>query len=154
LDDVQLSNLISGLSTEPVHVGSADRTLARLLGCRRGAAIFLSNYNYTKIKLKHPNASFEFLVRIPSILRNGFVFKGNTAAFTGFCLIEVISGKLVAGQVVVKRSTPSELFVATAFPIKLKEARRIYRKAKGRKEVLRDQTDELAQRELRYASSP
>lgn len=154
MDDVALTNYLAGLTRGPVEAGRLNRALARVLGVAPGTPIWLSDYSWTKIKIKHPEIGFREYVKLPLFLSDGFVVRGGRRRP---CLeiyyFDPSEGALTAAKLVLKATSKGEVYVSTLFKLDRLEVRRLYRRAVENGTLVRDLKNELT-RQLLAAPVP
>jgi len=115
--------------------------------------VLLSDYNLTKTKYRHPKIDFQDYIRLPEILSVGFVVPGNRNRSVEICHIDISAKDYKLWAICLKVTQGEEVFMTMFHRFRLKEARRIYRRAQRRGELIRDHQNKLARRILQRASS-
>ena len=152
MDDVQLANYVAGIDPGPVEAGRVDRNIATILGVKAGTIVWLSEYTLTKTGFRHPEIDFSDYQKIPEILTSGFAAPGNKKRTVDMCHIDTASGDFKLWRVCLKATRQDEVFVTLFHRVDMKEARRLYRRARKKGRLLRDHKTALARRILRHAS--
>ena len=153
LDDVQLANYVAGIDPGPVEAGRISRDIAEYLGVPEGSVILLSDYNLTKTKFRHKEIDFQDYIKLPDILAEGFVIPGNRNRSVEICHLDVSTSDYRFWALCLKVTREEEVFMTMFHRFNLKEARRLYRRAQRRDELIRDHQNELARRILRRTRS-
>jgi hypothetical protein len=152
LDDVQLANYVAGIDPGPVHAGRVDQKIASVLCVKAGTIVWLSDYTLTKTKYRHPEIDFADYRKIPEILSSGFAVAGKKKRTIELCHIDTGSSDFKLWRVILKTTSRNEVFVTLFHRLDMKEARRLYRRARKKGALLRDHKNELARRTLHRAS--
>jgi len=153
LDDVQLANYLAGVDPGPVIAGKVGSELAKYLDIPRGSFVLLSDYNLTKNRFRHPEMDFQDFLRLPEIIDDGFVVPGNKRRSLEITHLVSENGRYHFWSLSLKATRTGELFATMFRKSKLKEARRVYRRALKQSKLIRDHKNELARRILRRASA-
>src|SRR5262245_6092548 len=125
------ANYIAGTYFGHVEAGRSDRRCAELLGLQTGVEIWFSNYTLLKLRQRHGEINFSHYGHLPSILLHGFLARGRKPNFLDFWWIDDRGAQPGAFFVVIKATKSGEGFIGTFHRISLKEARRLYRRAKA-----------------------
>jgi hypothetical protein len=144
LDDVALANYFAGVSPGPVDGGKLSPELSSALGVLPGTRILLSDYNLTKIRIKHQDIGFRELCQLPLILAQGFVIRGERRRSIESCYFNPAGTYLVAAKVALKATHAGEVYLTTFHRLSVPELRRMHRRAVKRGALIRDLKSELA----------
>jgi hypothetical protein len=140
MDDVALADYVAGVHRGPVEAGRLDAECARLLGVPCSTAIWFSDYTFIKLEAKHGEINFSHYRHMPSILLDGFLARGRDQRLLDFWWVRSDGGF----SVVLKATSKNEVFVTTFHPIHLKEARRLFRRAREQGRLIRVQRAALS----------
>ncbi len=139
MDDVALANYIAGAAFDHVEAGRLDYRCAVLLGVEVGVEIWFSDYTLLKLRQRHGDINFSHYRHMPSVLLHGFLAHGRDTRFLDLWWIDQTGPEPLALLVVLKATKKGEVFVETFHRIHMKEARRLYRKAKRERRLIREQ---------------
>jgi hypothetical protein len=137
MDDVGLADYIAGITSGPVEAGRVDAQCSRFLRVPCGTVIWFSNYTFIKLEAKHGEINFSHYRHMPSILLHGFLATGRKPRLLDLWWVQPDGGF----SVVLKATSKNEVFVTTFHPIHLKEARRLFRRARDQGRLIRVQRD-------------
>lgn len=153
MDVVRLANYLAGLDPGPIEAWRLDIKIARILRVKPGTIAWLSAYTLTKTRYRHPEINYSDFQMIPEILALGFATPGNKERSVDLCHLDTTeAAKFKLWRVCLKATHTDEVFISMFHRSNLKEARRLYRRAKKRNALLRDHKREMARRLLRHAS--
>lgn len=153
MDDVRLANYVAGLDPGPIEAWRVDRGIASVLEVTPGTIVWLSDYTLTKTRFRHSEINYADYQKMPEILSSGFAIPGNKNRTVELCHIDTSSAENFSlWRVCLKATHRGEVFVTLFHRLHMKEARRLYRRARRRGVLIRDHKDELARRVLRHAS--
>jgi len=127
--------------------------VAKHLNVAEGTPIFLSDYNLTKTKFKHPEITFQDYRELPQILERGFAAYGHKKRSVQIVFLDASATKYRLWSVSLKATRDSRVFLTMIHTYNIKDARRVYRRATKRGELIRDHQGQLARHELQRASS-
>jgi hypothetical protein len=139
MDDVALANYVAGSSFDPVEAGRVDYLCAKLLGVEPCVQIWFSDYTLLKLRQRHGDINFQHYHHMPSILLQGFLAKGRTERVLELWWVWGFGSAAIAFFVVLKATHKGEVFVATFHRIHLREARRLWKRAKRDGRLVREQ---------------
>jgi hypothetical protein len=139
MDDVALANYIAGFHFGNVEAGRVDKLCAQLLGVEVCTEIWFSDYTLLKLRQRHGDINFDHYRHMPSILLHGFLAKGRKSKLLDFWWIGSVRSEVVAFFVVLKATRNGEVFVETFHRIHVKEARRLFKRAKLEGRLIREQ---------------
>ena len=141
MDDVALANYVAGSYTGHVEAGRIDPYCAQLLGVPAGTEIWFSDYTLLKLRQRHGDINFSHYRHMHSILLRGSLARGRHPHHLELWWVENIDSRVLAFQVVLKRTKNGEIFVATFHRIHLREARRLHRRATKDSRLFRAQAN-------------
>lgn len=153
MDDVQLANYVAGSDPGPVEAGRVEGPIAKHLKVPEGTKILLSDYNLTKTKFKHSEITFQDYRVLPQILKKGFVAPGNKKRSVAIVYIDTATTPHRLWSVSIKATSDSRVFLTMIHAYNLKDARRVYRRATKRGNLIRDHHGQMARRQLQRAIS-
>jgi len=136
----------------PVEASRAHGEIAQILAVTAGTQILLSDHTITKTGFKHKEINFQDYLMLPEIISNGFVYPSNKESGIVIFHINTDQPTFRLWCVCLKRTKNNEVFITMFHRSSMKDARRLYRRAKKKQNLLRDHKSQLAQRLLRYAS--
>lgn len=152
LDEFKLANYFAGLHRENIEAGRLDATVAAALGMAAGTVVWLSDWTLTKVRFRHGEITYRDYLKVPVVLREGFVVRGRKATsieiYWSVGWVRATPGY----RLCLKRTRAGDLFVTTFHPIHFKEIRRVYRGAERKRLLIRPLKTELALRLQRGAS--
>lgn len=152
LDDVRLANYIAGIDPGPIEAGRVYGPIALALRVRPGTPVLLSDYTMTKTSYRHGEVTFQDYMRLPSVLASGFAVPGRLPRTVEFAHFDYWFRGMRWWHAVIKATVREEVYVTLFHRSNLGEARRIYRRAAKRGEIIRDVEEQLA-RTLRLRAS-
>lgn len=110
-----------------------------------GTPIWLSDYNLTKIRIKHPDIGFRELCQLHVILAEGFVVRGERPRRSiESCYFNPAGTLFTAAKLALKATSAGEVYLTTFHRLSLPEVKRVYRGAIRRGTLVRDLKIELA----------
>jgi predicted O-methyltransferase YrrM len=139
MDDVALANYIAGSYFGNVEAGRVDLIHAKLLGVKPCTEIWFSEYTLSKLRQRHGDINFAHYSHMPSILLQGFLATGRTKNVLELWWVHGFGSSAVTLLVVLKATKNGEIFVATFHRIHLREARRLWKRAKCDGRLVREQ---------------
>ena len=139
MDDVQLANWYAGDTHNLVEVYRVfEPVLIRALGVESGAIVWLSDYTLTKTGLMHPEIDFRDYQRLPEIISTGFVSPGNKKRSVEIIHADLSGERFKFWHVSLKEKARDTVFVNMFHRGRLKNVRRLYRRAHKKGTLLRD----------------
>lgn len=152
MDELKLANYFAGLHRENIEAGRLDAASARAVGMDAGTIVWLSDWTLTKVGFRHREITYQHYLKIPTVLREGFVLRGRKGAGLEFYWVEGWEAATHGYCLCLKRTRARDIYVTTFHPIHFNEVRRKYRGAERKELLVRPPKPELAQRLRRGAS--
>ena len=151
MDELKLADYFAGLHREAIEAGRLDAVSARALDMETGTIVWLSDWTLTKVGFRHSEITYQHYLKVPTILREGFVLRGRKGRGLEFYWIEGWERTQHGYCLCVKRTKARDVYVTTFHPIHSNEVRRKYRGAERKGLLIRPLKTESAQRLRRGA---
>jgi hypothetical protein len=126
MDDVELANMVAGISDGPVVAGAIHRSLANAIGAKT-RIVFLSLYTLDKQRFSHNEIDFQRYTKcVQDIFDNGMVFRDRSRHLV---FVRRISHFENFKIVVNSTKNGDELYIKSFHTVDAQEYRRLKRKA-------------------------
>lgn len=146
MDEVELANLVAGISGGPVDLGLLESILAARIGANR-RRIWLSGYTVDKNRYTHPDILYSDYKRVPVIHRRGFAAISPDRPRHLVLVYRQSMDPPVNFKLVLKASRDGEsINVETYHRVNKKEFARLIRQAAKRGTIVRNPYPDILER--------